>query len=210
MNNDIALLVDDNQQYVAQFIQKFSPWLLKRHGLELLGKPSEREGSRYLRSKNGRRVRLLLVDIVLPVSVHPAIKLLRHVKERHPTIKRVAITGRAKRDAVWRIADEQLIDGYIDKGTTEKDDARARKEMSRVLSAPRKADLSASLAEAVRAYVQKNPDAAQKKIYSISGKPITLEEIAKEIEDRTEFGKKQERLIFGLTFRQWSRGRACK
>jgi DNA-binding NtrC family response regulator len=207
MSDGIALLVEDDPAYLDQFKTHFEEWLLKRHRLEFKPTDSDRAALRYLKSKHGETVKLIIVDIVLPVSAIPALGLLRHVSRKHPTIKRIAITGVADRTTVWQMADEQLLDGYIDKS---KDDATLKREITRVLRAPRKADLSASVAQAVRAYLKKNPEVGQQKIHGIGETPITLEEIAEEIERRTEFGKKQERLILELTLRQWSRGNAEK
>ncbi|MBN1341057.1 MAG: response regulator [Phycisphaerae bacterium] len=205
MSRGIALLVDDVPQYVTEFSKKFGPWLSSRHGLQLSGKESAKEAMRFLDAKEGQRVGLVLVDILLPIGPLPAIRLFRHVKKKHPKVKRIAITGQAQRPTIWQMADEQLIDGFVDK---EFEDRQIRQEISRVIQSPRRTDLGVSVAEAVRAYLRKNPAAAQKRIHRIGGKATTLAEIAQEIEKGTEFGKTQERRILELTVHHWSRAKA--
>ena len=98
---DMALIVDDDRSFLDGFSHRYGQWF-KRRGLALASRDTSRGARAHLRSKEGRRVVLVLVDVLLPTP-KDAMDLLSHIAGRFPHIKKIALTARAEREDVGRM-----------------------------------------------------------------------------------------------------------
>jgi DNA-binding NtrC family response regulator len=190
----MAIIVDDKQFFLRQFANKHAR-VFARMGLGVALANTAAGAMKTLRDlPDARDAKLAIVDIVLK-RPRESMRLMDRIRSQYPWMKIVAITGQAERDAVGKMAAHRLIDGYIDKDWGED---KARREIRRVSAEPSPETQEAVVVQALEHLLEKNPEARQRR-YSFSGRPgMTFEDLLREIRQRSEFGRKQERLLFQM------------
>ena len=190
---DMALIVDDDRSFLDGFSHRYGQWF-KRRGLALASRDTSRGARAHLRSKEGRRVVLVLVDVLLPTP-KDAMDLLAHIAGRFPHIKKIALTARAEREDVGRMGAAGVIEGYIEKKWHPR---KIMKEIGRVLDAPSAQVQHTMIVEALERLIKQDPEAAKRKIVFVDRGGMTFEELLQEIKRRSQFGRKQARLLFQM------------
>ena len=198
---DIALLVDDRRDYLEGFKAEYSD-CFKAWDCEILTLDDVNKVRKLLNSKKGKRVKLVIIDILLP-NHQAGLKLLSYVKKRFPQVRRIAITGLAKTQHVGEIAVGQLADGYIEKKWSEK---QIKREIKRVLEMPCDVVTHSKITEAIQRWLELNPKARNEKIQFLEpGRPpMAIKDILREIESGTALGKRMERIFFQMVFDFWA------
>ena len=197
----IALIVDDEKAFLRQFANTYDSWFGKT-GLEIETRTSADAARRYLR-KSGDDVELIIVDIKLPTA-QKGMNLLSFVQEHFPIVKRIAMTAQADREVVGRIAAAGLVDGYFEKKARDK---KIRNEIRHVLDKPLDPFAHSKITEAVRRWLEQNPEAKDKEMHFMCSKDsMTICDVLTEMEKGTPFGKSMERVVFQLAWDLWLRG----
>jgi len=193
-----VLVVDDKSHYLQAFVKSHRPFF-EGLALEVATCTSVAEAKKYL-ARYGGDVVLVVADIKLP-SPRKGTELLSFVKEKFPAIKKVVTTGIAPRGVVGQLGAQGLVDGYFEKKAT---DREIQHEIQRVLEAPADSAAHSRITEAVRLWLKQHPEAKGTEIKFIDQeKAMTVEDVVKEIERGTRFGREQENLIYQLAWELW-------
>jgi response regulator of citrate/malate metabolism len=89
---ETALVVDDNAGWLDRFICEYEGWF-RRNMLQVVGAQTVAGAKRVLRTQRDG-VALIIVDIYLPTP-RQSHKLLTFVRDYHPGVRRIGITGLA-------------------------------------------------------------------------------------------------------------------